>query len=307
MKRKLLILLSCIVLIATIAIVIIAQDRDNNQEEHIKKVETTKDTNGGLNTEIPNKETDIPEETVEPSTKAPDSAETKNPTVEPTATIEPTVEPTIKPTVKPTKTAEPTIKPTVKPTEKPVETKAPTKKPVVTIKPTVKPTTKPKKTYWYEVPIDNGRALQYIESELSPDKYPVPEGYEPWRGPEYDQCEDRYYYRTKKIKIKRENVLVYNGDGSANLKDCTIYYQTEETMWFVIKSKEVTSYLNSKGVDVNDIYSIHTASAFMPVNGENIVRRFYYEVSYRNSNYSNGATTLFFDQNYNITETDPYR
>ena len=244
----------------------------------------------GVPTEQPKTEEPAVEPTIKPTVKPTKQASTKSPTIEPTEvatkkpviTKTPTKAPTKKPTIKPT--TKPTIKPTIKPTEKPVKTPAPTKK--------------PSKTYWYEVPTEYG--FDYIESNLPPEKYPVPEGYQPWMGPNYDRSIGAEVYWTQ--LLPKENVLAYNKDGSPDLKNTIVYGLDSDFLYFILDSKELNSYLKSKGIDCGRKLSAQSEfSSF----GSNDVRSILYCVEYDGS-YSNGAFNFRFDENYKVTEENPY-
>jgi len=206
-------------------------------------------------------------------------------------TIAPTIEPTIEPTEKPTQA--PTIEPTIEPTKKP--TQVPTQKPVVTAKPTKtpSPTKAPAKTYWYSW-IEDGVAERQVKSELPPDKYPLPDGYARWTGPEY--WED---FGDVWIGELKDNELAYNADGTPNLKKTIVYCADEEFAKYVLKSKEFKAYFKEKGItnvtqfEVWGILDSRSPNAF--------------EYSFKNGDDPKGDFIyVYLDKNYKVVEENPY-
>ena len=306
MKKKILIttlvaIVVCIGYFATLAY----QDKEGVENEQMVQGEEIGDTEESAD-EIEETLAPIVEETDEPSGEIVEPNEelsgvlTEQPKTE--IPLVETKEPTIKPTVKPTKqavTKAPTIEPTTKPSVKP--TVKPTTKPVKT--PT--PTKKASKTYWYEVPIkeDGNSGHKYVESELPPEKYPVPDGYEPWRGPDYDYLIGDYIYWTQPLPEDVNNILAYKNDGSPDLKNSIIYDPDEDFLKFVKSSNEVQNYFNSKGVTFIKRFGVENCmSPFDP----NDIRSYSFEAEY-DFGYNNGFTIFYFDKNYKITEKHPYK
>ena len=318
MKKKILIttlvaIVVCIGYFATLAY----QDKEDVGNGEVVQGEEIGDTEEPAN-KIEETLAPIVEETDEPSGE-PTADTTSKPVKTVTPTKAPTKEPVVteKPTKEPTKKPVATVKPTKAPTKAPVvtknPTKAPTKKPTVkpTIKPTVKPvktptpTKKASKTYWYEVPIkeDGNSGHKYVESELSPEKYPVPDGYEPWRGPDYDYLIGDYVYWTQPLLEDVNNILAYKNDGSPDLRNTVVNKLDEEYMLFLLDSSEIKKFTENKDIGFINYYSINNT---MSPYGPNDIRSYIYEIRYTGK-YSDGGVLFFFDKNYNVTEKDPYK
>ena len=241
------------------------------------------------NNEEKSKETVVPTQTVE-VTQGLDS-QSQAPTIE--STKEPTDAPSVKPpestvvpTIKPTESAE---APTVKPTEPTVTpTPKPTKAPVATTKPTQKPAKK--YTYlWYD-----GPAEMFEESELPPDKYPVPEGYSGWTNKIFIEGKGEVW----EAEYKKDE-LAYNSDGTLNIKNCVVYWANDEFLKVFLQSEEVKSYLNKIGVtNVTEIYSWKWKET-------NDARSFEYSI-HCEDDYKGGFFYIYLDKNYKVTEENPF-
>ena len=315
-----------LILIAMVAVLMLAivgcgknEEKENNESDSSKKEYVENDNVTQVPTVAPTIEATVvptvkPETTVEPTKKPtkepvatvePSVEPTKEPTKEPVATVKPTKAPTLEPvaTVKstkaPTKAPVATVKPTKAPTKEPVATvkptKAPTKAPVATIKPTKtpEPTKEPAKTYWYSWVI-GGIAEKIEQSELPPDKYPLPDGYAKWTGPEIWD-----FYGEVWIGELKDNELAYNADGTPNLKKTIVYCADDEFAKYVLESKEFKAYFKEKGItNVTEfgawgILDSRSPNAF--------------EYSYINGDDPNGDFIyIYLDKNYKVVEENPY-
>lgn len=271
------------------------ENKEQEKESVKNEIEQPEQTVAGEVTSGPVK-TEEPVITVEP-TEEPEVTEA--PAEEPEFTAKPTIEPTKTPMVTTKPTLKPTVKPTKAPTKAPVVTKAPTKKPVVTKTPTKAPTKtpaptkEPAKTYWYSWVIPPAEFIE--QSELPPDKYPLPDGFAKWTGPEYSDFYDAYIW----IAELKDNELAYNADGTPNLKEAMVYCADEEFVKYILESKEFKAYFEKKGIT-----NVICFEAWLLLESR---RPNAYEYCYKNGDDPNGDFIyIYLDKNYKVVEENPY-
>lgn len=281
MTKKMILITMVAILMLTIVGCGKKEEKENNESDSSKESYVENDNVTQAPTIAP---------TIEPTEKP-----TQEPTIEPT--IEPTEKPTQAPTTEPTEkpTQAPTVEPTIEPTKKP--TQAPTQKPVVTAKPTKtpSPTKAPAKTYWYSW-IEDGVAERQVESELPPDKYPLPDGYARWTGPEH--WED---FGDVWIGELKDNELAYNADGTPNLKEAVVYCADEEFAKYILESKEFKAYFKEKG-----IANVKQFEAWMFLELDSRSPNSF-EYSFKNGDDPKGDFIyVYLDKNYKVVEENPY-